>query len=68
MFQYRIISDGPHRPDKIYLVAGPSLFSSGQVNFGERVAPTSDPAGTSVDEELPPLQFVFQAGASPKDA
>jgi hypothetical protein len=67
MFSCRIISDGPHRPDKVYLVVDGALFASGQVSFGERVPVAIGREEARAREGVPPLQFVLEGRRRPAE-
>jgi hypothetical protein len=65
MFTYRIISDGPHRVEKIYLVTGPALFTSGQLHFNERRSMLPAQSERQVEADgMPPLRFIFESGTT----
>jgi hypothetical protein len=67
-FSYQIISDGPHRPEQIFLVAGGDLAVRGQVSFGEPVCPPEkELEAVSPEEEAPPLKFVFLKPPQPAE-
>jgi hypothetical protein len=67
MFSYRIISDGPHRPDSVYLVVNGALFATGQLSFGEQREDSPSQANSAPPED-PLLRQVFEQMRRPPGA